>query len=244
MTETIRVGLVDDQQLVRAGFAMVLDSQDDIEVLWQAGDGIAACELARDEPVDVLLMDVQMPRRDGISATRQVVDSGVMGPSGEKTRVVMLTTFEDDDYVRGAVEAGASGFLLKDVDPEYLIHSVRTVGDSSAVVSPAITARLLSRIRDKAPASTGGSDSLDAGGCAELLEELPEPLTPRELEILQLIARGLTNQEIADDLVISLPTVKTHIGRVLAKTGSRDRVQAVLFAFRSGVVDMGELLQG
>lgn len=243
MSGTIRVGLADDQQLVRAGFAMVLDSQDDIEIAWQAADGVDACELARTEPVDVLLMDVQMPRRDGITAARLIVDSGIAGPCGEPTRVVMLTTFEDDDYVRGAVEAGASGFLLKDMDPEYLIYSVRSVGDSSAVVSPTITARLLSQLRDEATTGDGDFGSAGKPASAELLDDLPDPLTPRELEILQLIARGLSNQEIADELFISLPTVKTHVGRVLSKTDSRDRVQAVLFAYRSGVVDTGELLQ-
>ena len=237
-----RVGLADDQQLVRAGFAMVLSSQDEIDVAWEAADGEEAIQLAYEQPVDVVLMDVQMPVRDGISATREIVARDLHGPSGEATRVVMLTTFDDEAYVMGAVVAGASGFLLKDADPEDLIAAVRTVGDSAAVVSPAATARLLKRVRES---NTGAG--LVASGNREPEPpdyELIEPLTPREEEILVLIARGLSNAEIGEELFISQPTVKTHVGRVLAKTGLRDRVHAVLFAFRHGLVSNVDLLGG
>ncbi|HJG44864.1 response regulator, partial [Corynebacterium variabile] len=142
-SRTITVALADDQQLVRAGFAMVLDSQDDIEVAWQAVDGVDAVRCATQQPVDIILMDVQMPNLDGISATRQIVDAGVLGPGGEPTRVVVLTTFDNDEYVMNSITAGASGFLLKDADPEDLIDAVRTVGEASAVISPKATARLL-----------------------------------------------------------------------------------------------------
>ena len=222
----IRVGLADDQQLVRAGFGLVLDSQDDITVAWQAADGQEACELAESDPVDIILMDVQMPRMDGIEATRQVVAGGT------GARVIVLTTFDNDNYVLGAVEAGASGFLLKDTDPEDLISAVRTVGDSAAVISPKATARLLRSIRMEQTPQRREPVELD----------LPDPLTPRELEILKLIALGFSNQEIADKLFISLPTVKTHVGRVLTKTQSRDRVHAVLFAFKHHLVDSDDIL--
>lgn len=223
----ISVGLADDQQLVRAGFGLVLDSQDDITVQWQAADGQEACELAESQPVDIILMDVQMPRMDGIEATRRVVSGG----SG--ARVIVLTTFDNDNYVLGAVEAGASGFLLKDTDPEDLISAVRTVGDSAAVISPKATARLLRSIRMEQTPQRREPVELD----------LPDPLTPRELEILKLIALGFSNQEIADKLYISLPTVKTHVGRVLTKTQSRDRVHAVLFAFKYHLVNSEDLLE-
>ena len=223
----ISVGLADDQQLVRAGFGLVLDSQDDITVQWQAADGQEACELAESQPVDIILMDVQMPRMDGIEATRRVVSGG----SG--ARVIVLTTFDNDNYVLGAVEAGASGFLLKDTDPEDLISAVRTVGDSAAVISPKATARLLRSIRMEQTPQRREPVELD----------LPDPLTPRELEILKLIALGFSNQEIADKLYISLPTVKTHVGRVLTKTQSRDRVHVVLFAFKYHLVNSEDLLE-
>lgn len=223
----IRVGLADDQQLVRAGFSMVLDSQPDIAVAWQAADGAEAVRLAGQDPVDVVLMDVQMPQLDGIAATERI-----LAELGERApRIVVLTTFDNDDYVMGSVEAGASGFLLKDVDPEELLAAVRTVGEAAAVISPKATARLLRQVRNR-PAAPEPVEQMD----------LVDPLTPRELEILELIALGLSNQEIAQKLFISLPTVKTHVGRVLLKTNSRDRVHAVLFAFRHGVVSSRELL--
>ena len=234
MTDVIRVGLADDQQLVRAGFSMVLGSQDDIDVVWQASNGQQAVDQFAAEPVDVILMDVQMPEKDGIAATKQILECN------DEVRIVVLTTFDNDDYVMGSVEAGASGFLLKDVDPEELINAVRTVGESAAVISPKATARLLRQVRkqiDRPEDAVGPQPSAESAPL-----DLPEPLTPRELEILQLMAIGRSNQEIAQQLFISLPTVKTHVGRVLLKTQSRDRVHAVLFAFKHGLVTSNDLL--
>lgn len=230
----IRVGLADDQQIVRAGFAMVLESQDDVQVVWEAADGAAAVACCAADPVDVVFMDIQMPRLNGIEATaRLAVDQ-------PQVRVVMLTTFDEDDYVMGAIAAGASGFLLKDCDPEELLRAARVVGEQEAVISPKATARLIRRMRQ-----THGGQTATPGGLpkpALPAPDLVEPLTPREEEILQLVARGLSNAEIAAQLVLSLPTVKTHVGHILAKTGSRDRVHAVLFAFRHGLVAPGDLL--
>ncbi|MGP9724073.1 response regulator [Corynebacterium sp. AOP40-9SA-29] len=244
---TITVGLADDQQLVRAGFGMVLDSQPDISVVWQAVDGAEAVRMATQQPVDMILMDVQMPELDGIAATKQIVDAGVAGPSGEPTRVVVLTTFDNDEYVMGSITAGASGFLLKDADPEELIDAVRTVGEAEAVISPKATARLLRQVRggaapESAPETAPETAPLDVAAAAAALN-LPDPLTPRELEILVLVARGYSNPEIARRLFVSLPTVKTHVGRILAKTDSRDRVHAVLFAFSNGLVDPVRVLE-
>ena len=260
-TRAITVGLADDQPLVRAGFGMVLDSQPDITVVWQAADGAEAVRCATGQPVDMILMDVQMPELDGIAATRKIVEAGLTGPAGEPTRVVVLTTFDNDEYVMGSITAGASGFLLKDADPEELIDAVRTVGEAEAVISPKATARLLRQVRggagpdaggdapqsERHPATATGAGTdvgveagveagVDAAAAAEALD-LPDPLTPRELEILVLVARGYSNPEIARRLFVSLPTVKTHVGRILAKTDSRDRVHAVLFAFSNGLVD-------
>ena len=217
------VGLADDQQLVRAGFSMVLGSQDDIEVVWEANNGREAVMLAQRQPVDVILMDIQMPVVNGIDATKEIVAQRLRGPAGELTRIVVLTTFDTDNYVVQSIEAGASGFLLKDTSPEELISAVQSVGESSAVISPAATATLFKRLR------THMAPTVD-----------PMVALNREAEILLLIARGLSNTEIADHLVISLPTVKTHVGRVLAKTGSRDRVHAVLYAFDQGVIPKNE----
>ncbi|WP_420099806.1 response regulator [Corynebacterium sp.] len=248
-TSTITVGLADDQQLVRAGFGMVLDSQPDITVVWQAVDGAEAVNLAGSQSVDIILMDVQMPELDGIAATRKIVEAGITGPSGEPTRVVVLTTFDNDDYVMGSITAGASGFLLKDADPEELIDAVRTVGEAEAVISPKATARLLRQVRGgagkeepvaaDAPPAPSRADTAAAAAALDL----PDPLTPRELEILVLVARGYSNPEIARRLFVSLPTVKTHVGRILAKTESRDRVHAVLFAFSNGLVDPVRVLE-
>ena len=256
----ITVGLADDQQLVRAGFSMVLASQDDITVAWEASDGAEACRLAETDPVDIILMDVQMPNMDGITATQRILDElAPAGPAGEDTRVVVLTTFDSDNYVLGAVTAGASGFLLKDADPEELIKAVRTVGESAAVISPAATAKLMRRLRTEdlegaqRGASNQGSEAGAHNGAKGLVADsskpgldddlgLVDPLTPREREILCLIAIGYSNQEIAEELFISLPTVKTHVGRVLTKTDSRDRVHAVLFALKHHLVSQQELL--
>ncbi|WP_181574866.1 MULTISPECIES: response regulator transcription factor [unclassified Actinomyces] len=221
----IRVALVDDEPLFTAGLAMLLGAQPDIEVAWQAGDGRQALRCAQSDPVDVVLLDVQMPGLDGLATTRRLIEAGAQG------RIVILTTFDTDGYVMGAIEAGAAGFLLKNTAPERLIEAVRTVHGGDSVISPGPTRRLLTAVR---------------AGQVEQTRSQPPPLpgglTERETEVLALVARGLTNQEICDRLWLSMATVKTHISHLLAKTGARDRVQLVLLALRTGVVELDELL--
>lgn len=231
-TRPITVGLADDQLLVRTGFAMVLDSQDDITVAWQADNGTVAINQAANDPVEVVLMDIQMPDTDGITATREILK---IHPD---TRIIVLTTFENDDYIVGAIEAGASGYLLKDSEPEDLLQAVRTVDESTAIISPKATARLLRSMRS---GNTGGAASVGVDKQHRSSDNsasdnaTTEPLTPRETEILQLMARGLSNQEISQELFVSMPTVKTHVTHILRKTNSRDRVQAVLYAVHHGL---------
>ncbi|PPK98575.1 DNA-binding NarL/FixJ family response regulator [Kineococcus xinjiangensis] len=226
----VRVVLVDDQQLVRAGFRMVLDSQPDLTVVAEASDGAEAVELLRRTAADVVLMDVRMPRMDGIEATRRIV--AAPGPAGHAPRVVVLTTFDLDEYVVSAIAAGASGFLLKDAPPEEMLTAVRTVHAGDAVIAASSTRRLLQHVGPLLRAEGGGGSA-----------RVPPDLTPRELEVLVLMAHGLSNTEIAERFVVSEATVKTHVGRVLAKTGSRDRVQAVVLAYASGLVQPGEVLR-
>lgn len=238
MRHMIRVGLVDDQQLVRAGFAMVIGSQDDLEVTWEALDGQDAVQKASEESVDVILMDIRMPGMDGIMATTKIIESS---PS---SRIIVLTTFDNDDYVVDSIAAGASGFLLKDADPEDLLEAIRVVAAGESVLATASTAHLLKRVR---PMLMETSAERQQGAGSEVrrgMPTLPDPLTPREKEILTLVARGHSNTEIAAELFISMPTVKTHVGHILTKTNSRDRVQAVIFAFRSGLVGGDDLLAG
>ena len=220
---SIRVLIVDDQALVRAGFRMILDADDDLEVVGEASDGHeAVAEALRLRP-HVVLMDVRMPTVDGIEATRIL-----LGREGSDAKVVMLTTFDMDEYVYEALRAGASGFLLKDVPPEQLVTGIRAVASGEALLAPAVTRRVIEefvRRPAEAPPPTPSPK----------LEEL----TPRELEVLKLIARGLSNAEIADELVVSQATVKTHVARVLTKLGLRDRVQAVVLAYESGLVAAG-----
>ncbi|MGY1725494.1 response regulator [Geodermatophilus sp. SYSU D01062] len=223
----IRVVLVDDQQMVRAGFRMVIDSQPDLTVVGEAGDGAAAVDLLRATAADVVLMDVRMPGTDGIEATRQV--TALPAPP----RVVVLTTFDLDEYVVAAIGAGASGFLLKDAPPEEMLAAVRTVHAGDSVIAASSTRRLLQHV---APMLRG------AGSAPAPATELTE-LTPREREVLVQMALGATNTEIAQRLFVSEATVKTHVGRVLAKTGSRDRVQAVVLAYRTGLVSPADLLR-
>jgi DNA-binding NarL/FixJ family response regulator len=212
----IRVVVADDQALVRGGFRMILESQPDIEVVGEAADGAEAVELARTLAPDVLLMDIRMPNVDGIEATRRVVHAA------PTTRVMMLTTFGEDGYVWQAMKAGASAFLLKDVPPEELAGAVRTVARGDALLGPEITRRLVEDfIRRPQPGT--------------LPSELGE-LTEREREVLVLVARGLSNGEIAGRLFLGETTVKTHVTRILAKLGLRDRVQAVVLAYESGLV--------
>jgi DNA-binding NarL/FixJ family response regulator len=221
---TIRVALVDDQQLVRAGFRMVIDSQPDLEVVLEAGDGEEAVRRLSMVAADVVLMDVRMPRMDGLEATAQITSHA--GPGGHEPRVVVLTTFDLDEYVLRAIRAGASGFLLKDAPPEELLTAIRTVSAGDAVIAPSSTRRLLEHLVDVLPAETQAHPGL-------------ADLTDREREVLVLMARGRSNQEVASDLVVAEATVKTHVGRVLAKLGARDRVQAVVVAYESGLVRPG-----
>ena len=218
---TTSVLLADDQELMRMGFRMVVDSQPDLTVIGEAANGAEAiAAVGRLEP-DVLLMDVRMPEMDGVEATRRIAASGAA------TRVVILTTFDLDEYVYAALRAGASGFLLKDAQPSDLLSAIRAVAAGDAVVAPRVTRRLLSTYAHRLPA-TGQPD-------ADQLTRLAQ-LTAREEEVLQLVAHGLSNGEIAERLVVSEATVKTHVGRILAKLGLRDRVQIVVFAYETGLV--------
>jgi DNA-binding NarL/FixJ family response regulator len=217
----IRVVLVDDQELVRAGFRMVLDAQADIEVVGEAGDGRQAVELLRGTRADVVLMDVRMPRMDGIEATRQI------GPDGPK--VIILTTFDLDEYAFSALKAGAGGFLLKDAGPVQLIEAIRAVHSGDAVVAPSTTRRLLDRFALHLPDEDRTPDKALA------------TLTARETEVLHLVARGLSNAEVGRRLFVSEATVKTHVGRILTKLGLRDRVQAVVYAYETGLIRSGHI---
>ena len=218
---TIRIVLVDDQELVRTGFRMVLDAQPDMTVVGEAADGLAAVEFARAHSADVMVMDARMPRMDGVAATRQIRQAG------DRPRVLMLTTFDLDEYAFAALKAGASGFLLKDVPPEELLFAIRAVHSGDAVVAPSTTRRLLDRFAPMLPAG-------DAQAASEL-----EELTERERQVLVLVAQGLSNAELAQRLFVSEATVKTHVGRILAKLGLRDRVQAVVYAYENGLVRAG-----
>jgi DNA-binding NarL/FixJ family response regulator len=218
----IRIILVDDQELVRAGFRMVLDAQPDMQVVGEAGDGNAAIDLARRLHADVMIMDARMPRLDGVEATRQI------RLAGDLPRVLMLTTFDLDEYAFAALKAGASGFLLKDVPPDELLFAIRAVYSGDSVVAPSTTRRLIDQFAALLP-----------GGDHSLPDELAE-LTDREREVLTLVAQGLSNAEIAHRLFVSEATVKTHVGRVLAKLGLRDRVQAVVYAYEHGLVRAGQ----
>ena len=222
----IRVVLVVDQQMVRSGFRMVIESQPDLTVVGEAGDGGAAVDLLAATPADVVLMDVRMPGTDGIEATRRVT------ALPEPPRVVVLTTFDLDEYVVAAIGAGASGFLLKDAPPEEMLSAIRTVHAGDSVIAASSTRRLLQHV---APMLRGTAPVPAADELAEL--------TPREREVLVQMAYGATNTEIAEHFVVSEATVKTHVGRVLAKTGSRARVQAVVLAYRTGLVQPAALLR-
>lgn len=220
----LRIALIDDQPLVRAGFTMVIDSQDDMEVVAQASDGVEAVEVLRGRTVDVVLMDVRMPRMDGIEATAQILEQA---PADRSPKVIVLTTFDLDEYVVSAIRAGASGFLLKDAQPEDLLGAIRTVHRGDAVIAPSATRRLLERVVRAPEPEEKDTSVLD-------------PLTEREREVLTLMGRGFSNREIGAELFVAEATVKTHVGRVLAKLGARDRVQAVIIAFETGLVTPGE----
>ncbi|GIJ24891.1 DNA-binding response regulator [Micromonospora qiuiae] len=220
-TRPVRILLVDDQPLLRTGFRMVLGAEPDLDIVAEAGDGVEAVELSRRLLPDVVLMDIRMPRMDGVSATRAIVDARL------PVRVLILTTFDLDEYVVGALRAGASGFLAKDVPAEDLVTAIRTVAGGDAVVAPRILRRLLDRFADALPdPATSPPKALST-------------LTDREREVLVQVARGLSNAEIARALSVSETTIKTHVGHVLTKLGLRDRVQAVVLAYETGLVRPG-----
>jgi DNA-binding NarL/FixJ family response regulator len=214
---TIRVIVADDQQLVRAGFRMVLDGRDDLEVVGEAGDGNEACALTVELQPDVVLMDVRMPDVDGIEATRRIV------ASGSASRIIMLTTYDLDEYVFAALRAGASGFMLKDVRPAELVEGVRVVARGDALLAATVTRRLLDRFVNSLP---------DPAAAAPRIDEL----TAREVEVLREVAAARSNLEIAERLFVSETTVKTHVSSILRKLAVRDRVQLVVFAYESGLV--------
>jgi DNA-binding NarL/FixJ family response regulator len=211
---TIRVVIADDQPMMRTGFRLILEAQEDIRVVGEAGDGREAIAVGEREEPDVILMDIRMPHMDGVEATRHLPGQ----------RVLILTTFDLDEYVVEALRAGASGFLLKDARPEELVHAVRVIAEGNALLAPSVTRRLLDRVmptlHDHPPQSAAALDEL----------------TDREMDVLRLVASGLSNAEIAARLVVTEATVKTHVSHVLAKLGLRDRVQAVVFAYDSGLV--------
>ena len=229
----IRVVIADDQELVRAGFAMVIGSQSDLDVVGQAGDGAEAVALAERLHPDVMLMDVRMPGMDGLEATRRIT-SPTGEPGGVTTRVIILTTFDLDEYVMAAINAGASGFLLKDTEPETLLASIRTVFQGNAIIAPSATKRLIEKMSREHRAQA--ADLGASGSTAAYTDPELDTLTEREREVLVEIAHGLSNQEIADKLFIGLPTVKTHVAHILAKINARDRVQAVVFAYENHLV--------
>jgi DNA-binding NarL/FixJ family response regulator len=218
---SVRILIVDDQALVRAGFRMILDAEPDIEVVGEASDGREGIDAARRLDPDIVLMDIRMPELDGLEATRRLTSDG------ERPRVLILTTFDLDEYVYEALRSGASGFLLKDTPPEQLVQAIGVVASGEALLAPSITRRLIEEfVRTGKPAQTAPPPGIDE-------------LTARELEVLRLMARGLSNAEIAKELYVGETTVKTHVARVLMKLGLRDRVQAVVLAYESGLVQPG-----
>jgi DNA-binding NarL/FixJ family response regulator len=216
---SVRVLIADDQELVRTGFRMILKAEPDLDVVGEAGDGRDAVELARGLRADVVLMDIRMPGMDGLEATRRLT------ATAPDTRVLMLTTFDANEYVYEALRAGASGFLLKDAPAAQLVTAIRVVAEGEALLAPSVTRRLIAQFARRPPPSAKP-------------DELSE-LTARELEVLRLVARGLSNAEIAKELFVSGATVKTHVARILGKLGLRDRVQAVVAAYESGLVQPG-----
>ena len=218
----IRVLLADDQALVRAGFRVLVGHASDIEIVGEAADGAAAVDLARSSRAEVVLMDIKMPGTDGLEATRQIVaDPGLSG-----VRVIILTTFEEDEYIFTAIQAGASGFLVKDTEPEDLVDAIRVVARGDALLSPGVTRRLIARIAGRGPAQPVDTSALSV-------------LTEREREVLGLVASGMSNDQIGAALYISPITAKTHINRTMAKLGARDRAQLVIIAYETGLVRPG-----
>ncbi|MFU0524819.1 MULTISPECIES: response regulator [Gardnerella] len=230
----IRVAIADDQELVRAGFAMVINSQKDMQVVAQAANGNEIVEVASKENPDVILMDVRMPNMDGLEATRKILQED----ANSNTHIIILTTFDLDEYVMAAIHTGASGFLLKDTEPETLLNSIRTVYQGNAIIAPTATKRLIESMiskpndEEKAKEEIATKNEQNANTYDSCLNDL----TDREREVLVEIAHGLSNQEIANKLFISLPTVKTHVAHILGKINARDRVQAVVFAYENSLV--------
>ncbi len=218
MTSPVRVLICDDQALIRTGFSTIIDAQPGLEIVGECGDGRTCVDLARRLRPDVVVMDVRMPVLDGIEATRLLAGAGVAQP----IKVLVVTTFNLDEYVYEALRAGASGFLLKDAPPAQLLHGIRTVATGAALLDPEVTRQLVGRYAARIRPAESTPDDI--------------PLTPRELEVLRLIADGFSNSEIASALVISHETVKTYVSRILSKLGLRDRVQAVVYAYRQGLV--------
>ena len=219
---TVRVLIADDQQLVRAGFAMILSTHGEIDVVGEATNGHEAVKLTASLAPDVVLMDIQMPGLNGIEATRRIVGNG----HAAQTRILILTTFDLDEYVYDALRAGATGFLLKDTPPEQLVAAVRTVHNGDALLAPSVTRRLIEEFTQPRQATSPVDTQL-------------EQLSTREAEVFRLLARGLTNREIADTLFVGENTVKTHVARILTKLSLRDRVQAVVLAYETGIVTPG-----
>jgi len=223
---TIRILIVDDQALLRAGFRMILAEEEDLEIVGEAEDGERAIEAVARLGPDIVLMDIRMPGLDGLAATRRLVGDRIGDAADARPRVVILTTFDLDEYVYEALRAGASGFLLKDTPPDQLIAAIRVVAGGDAMIAPSVTRRLI--------AEFAARPSRPAPPTAALAD-----LTPRELEVLRLVARGKSNAEIAAELVVSGTTVKSHVARILMKLGVRDRVQAVVLAYESGLAEPG-----
>lgn len=219
---SIRVAVTDDQALVRGGFTMVLNHQPDIEVVAEAGTGEEAIDIAREHRPDVMLMDIRMPGMDGLEATTRIIEE-----ADWPVRILIVTTFDPDEYIYRALRAGASGFVLKDTRPEDLVSAVRIVAEGGALLSPSITRRLIGRFADQL--------AVDSTLAAKLNE-----LTDREREVFLSLARGLNNQEISESLFIGAATVKTHVSNILSKLGVRDRAQAVVFAYESGLIEAGD----
>jgi DNA-binding NarL/FixJ family response regulator len=220
----VRVAIIDDQPLVRDGFARVVRAQDDMELVGLGATGRDAVEIASEQAPDVIVMDIRMPILDGIAATREILGAGFASVTGSRTRILIVTTFNLDEYVFDALRAGASGFLLKDATPGQLVDAIRTVARGDALVDPAVTRTLIGTYAHRLRRRTESADSA-------------ETLTPREREVLGLLAQGMSNVEIAHALVVTRETAKTYVSRILQKLGVRDRVQAVVYAYRSGIAD-------
>lgn len=232
----IRVAIADDQELVRAGFAMVINSQQDMRVVAKASNGNEIAEVALKEHPDIILMDVRMPKMDGLEATRKILQED----TNSNTHIIILTTFDLDEYVMAAIHTGASGFLLKDTEPETLLNSIRTVYQGNAIIAPTATKRLIENMIQQNHNSFNSdfqsNNNKQDYRSVNISNTHISELTDREREVLIEIAHGLSNQEIADKLFISLPTVKTHVAHILSKIYARDRVQAVVFAYENGLV--------